>query len=76
MAARTGKGACPYRARYGCDGSADPHFAGTPDMFLPRVPPHAPVTVNRQKHVGPAKVLSSDCRPFRSPSLESALTIG
>ena len=29
-------------------------FAGAPDMFLPRVPPHTPVTVGRQKHIGPA----------------------
>ena len=35
--------------------SPDPHFAGIPDMFLPRVPPHTPVTVDRQKHIGPAK---------------------
>ena len=33
-------------------------FAGTPDMFLPRVPPHTPVTVCRQKHIGPAKYLA------------------
>jgi len=37
-------------------------------MFLPRVPPHAPVTVDRQKHVGPAKLLS--CNPTPSLNVE------
>ena len=39
------------RARY----RPSRYFAGTPDMFLPRAPSHAPVTFGRQKHVGPAK---------------------
>ena len=39
-------------------------FAGAPDMFLPRVPPHTPVTVGRQKHIGPANCLS--CGPAHS----------
>ena len=44
--------------------SPEPHFAGIPDMFLPRVPPHTPVTVGRQKHIGPAKCLSCDPTPL------------
>ena len=38
-------------------------FAGAPDMFLPRVLPHTPVTVGRQKHIGPANYLSCDSTP-------------
>ncbi len=64
-----------FKSRFGGDSSPDPHFAGTPDMFLPRVPPHAPVTIGRQKHVGPAKCLSCDCLPLRPP-LATASRLG
>ena len=44
-------------------------------MILTRVPSHPPVTMDRQNHAGPMKILSYDCRPLRSLSTKG-LTIG
>ena len=57
-------GATTKQASYGGGTARAVRSRTPPDMFLPRVPLHTPVTIGRQKHVGSANYLS--CGPTPS----------